>query len=229
MRELERRQIAVPVEWRAAPDGKGPGVLFGYAAKYNTLSQNLGGFVETVAPGAFDKSLADEVRVLARYNHKDSHLLGTTEAGTLMVSSDDVGLPYEVTLPDTSSGRDVGVLAARGDVRYSSFAFYCIEDEWSMTEQGFPLRTLLQVQLVDVAPVNSPAYMDTSVAKRSLAEKIGVPVAELESKPLEEVRSLIAGEETPPAPESAPEGEQRDTHSPEVVLARLRLELNELR
>jgi hypothetical protein len=169
------------------------------------------------------------VRVLARYNHKDSHLLGTTEAGTLRLSLDDVGLRYEVDLPDTSSGRDVGVLAGRGDVRYSSFAFYCIEDDWGMTEGGFPLRSVGQAQLADVAPVNSPAYMDTSVAKRSLAEKIGVPVAELESKPLEEVRSLIAGEETPPAPESAPEGEQRDTHSPEVALARLRLELNELK
>jgi hypothetical protein len=71
--------------------------------------------------------------------------------------------------------------------------------------------------------------MDTSVAKRSLAEKIGVPVAELENKPLEEVRSLIAGgEETPPAPESAPEGEQRSESVPPSVL-RLIAEHNEIK
>lgn len=174
--ELERRYLPIPVEWRASGDG--PGQLVGYAAKYNTLSQNLGWFVETIDPGAFDKSIGDSVRVLARYNHDDAHLLGTTDAGTLTLSLDDIGLLYAIDLPDTSSGRDVAVLAARGDVRFSSFAFYCKEDAWGETDQGYPLRTLKQVQLVDVAPVNTPAYLDTSVAKRSLAGEIRPLVAE---------------------------------------------------
>jgi HK97 family phage prohead protease len=174
--ELERRYMPLPVEWRASGDG--PGQLVGYAAKYNTLSQNLGWFVETIDPGCFDKSIGDSVRVLARYNHDDGHLLGTTDAGTLTLSLDDLGLLYTIDLPDTSSGRDVGILAARGDVRFSSFAFYCKEDAWGETDQGYPLRTLKQVQLVDVAPVNTPAYLDTTVAKRSLAGEIGPMVAE---------------------------------------------------
>ena len=70
-----------PVELRTASDGTG--VLTGYAIVYNSLSQNLGGFVERILPGAADKSLADGVRVLARYNHDDNMLLGTTDAGTL--------------------------------------------------------------------------------------------------------------------------------------------------
>ncbi len=169
MRELERRNIAQTVELRAAGDG-GLGTLHGYAAKFNVLSQNLGGFVERIDPGFFTKSLADNVRVLCRANHADSALLGTTEAGTLVLSIDDVGLVYDNLLPDTTAGRDTSVLAARGDLRYSSFAFYCIEDDWGFTPQGFPMRTLLQGQLVDVAPVNSPAYLDASVALRHLAE-----------------------------------------------------------
>ena len=231
MRELERRNITATVEWRAAAEGKsGPGVLFGYAAKYNTLSQNLGGFVETISPGAFDKSIGDNVRMMCRYNHKDSHLLGTTEAQTLRLSLDDIGLMYEVDLPDTSSGRDVAALAARGDVRYSSFAFYCIEDDWGMTDDMFPMRTLEQCQLVDVAPVNSPAYLDTSVAKRSLSERINVPVDDLAGKPVEEIRSLILNEKTS-AGESAGDGEteQRETHSTPPTVELLRLELNESR
>ncbi len=175
MREIERRTVTIPVEWRASADGVGPGTLYGYAAKFNKDSQDLGGFIETIAPGAFTKTLKDGARVLARYNHKDSHLLGTTEAGTLRVSTDAVGLPYEVDLPDTTSGRDVAALAARGDVRYSSFAFYCIADEWSFPEDGPARRVLREVQLVDVAPVNSPAYLDTTVAKRSLDERTAVP------------------------------------------------------
>ncbi len=188
-RDTERRYLAQPVEIRAAQSGLG--TLYGYAAKFNTLSQNLGGFVETIATGAFTKTIADSGRVLCRYNHDDAALLGTTDAGTLRVATDDIGLAYEDDLPDTTSGRDVGVLASRGDVRFSSFAFRCIEDEWGVTEQGFPLRTLLAVQLVDVAPVNSPAYLDTSTAKRSLetymTEKRDLP-ADVDAK----LRALLS-------------------------------------
>ena len=165
-RELEIRTAAHAVELRAGTSGLG--VLAGYAAVFNRHSQNLGGFVEQVDPAAFNKSLADGVPVMARGNHDDAMLLGTTWAGTLRLSVDGTGLLYEVDLPDTSAGRDFRALAERGDVKWSSFAFRTIEDEWGVTEQGFPLRTLRAVQLVDVAPVNSPAYLDTTVAARSL-------------------------------------------------------------
>ena len=189
---IEIRVRADRVEFRdAAPDAKSPGVLAGYGAVYERLSQNLGGFVEKVAHGAFAQTLADNNPVLARYNHDDNQLLGTTEAETLRVASDDTGLPYEVDLPDTSVGRDVAVLAKRGDVRYSSFAFRTLEDSWSVTDQGFPLRTLVKVQLVDVAPVNNPAYRDTSVGMRSLAERTGIDPADLTTVGVEEIRARL--------------------------------------
>lgn len=173
MTDLERRYTPrETLEFRAK---KGTaGVLVGYAAKYDTMSRNLGGFVETIAPGAFNKSLSDGVDVLARYNHDDAGLLGRTSSGTVRLSNDEVGLRYEVDLPDTSVGRDVAVLAARGDIYQSSFAFYTHDDNWTQTEQGYPLRTLRAVELVDVAPVNSPAYLDTSVGLRSFAKAHGM-------------------------------------------------------
>lgn len=189
---IEIRVRADRVEFRdAATDAKSAGVLAGYAAVYERLSQNLGGFVEKVAHGAFAQSLADNNPVLARYNHDDNQLLGTTEAETLRVSSNETGMPYEVDLPDTSVGRDVAVLAKRGDVRYSSFAFRTLEDAWSVTDQGFPLRTLVKVQLVDVAPVNNPAYRDTSVGMRSLAERTGIDPADLTTVGVEEIRARL--------------------------------------
>lgn len=203
MRDLERRNLAQPVELRASKDGTSPGTLFGYAAKFNVYSQNLGGFVEQVDASAFNKSLADQVRVLCRYNHDDMALLGTTDAGTLTLGIDDVGLFYEDVLPDTQQGRDCAALAARGDLRYSSFAFYCIEDEWSISPQDFPLRTVISAQLVDVAPVNSPAYLDSTAGLRSLSERINVPVSELSTKNLEEVRGLLAGVPIEPAEKRA--------------------------
>jgi hypothetical protein len=42
-----------------------------------------------------------------------------------------------------------------------------------------PLRTLNSIKLVDVAPVNAPAYMDTSTAVRSLAVHMHADEAEV--------------------------------------------------
>lgn len=182
MHDLERRYTPRETfEFRAASKRGTVGTLTGYAAKYDTLSRNLGGFVETIRQGAFDKSLADGVDVLVRYNHGDEGLLGRTSSGTARVSSDSVGLLYEVDLPDTSVGRDVATLAERGDVYQSSFAFYTVEDSWGQTDQGFPLRSLIGAQLVDVAPVNSPAYLDTSVGLRSFASAHGLDFATVQA------------------------------------------------
>lgn len=175
MSELERRMTRGAVEMRAADEANRIG---GYAAKFNKLSQNLGGFVERIAPGFFDSSRDSAWRgVMARYNH--DLLLGTTAAGSLRLSLDDAGLEYEVDLLDDADSQRVMKLVQRGDVSQSSFAFYVAEDDWSMTEQGFPLRTLVGGSLVDVAPVDQPAYLDTSTGLRSLADRCDMDVAEV--------------------------------------------------
>ncbi len=198
----EVRTARFPVEFRKA-DGA-VGTLAGYAAKFGRLSRNLGGFVERIEPGAFSKSLGDGVRVMCRWNHEDMALLGTSDAGTLRLSVDEVGLRYEADLPDTSYGRDVAVLAERGDLHHSSFAFHVVQDDWGLTEQDFPLRSLHSVHLVDVAPVNDPAYLDTSSGLRSFAEARGLDAAAvMAAAARNELRGMLedrrgdAGDETP--------------------------------
>ncbi len=167
---IELRYTRDMVTLRAAASG--PGKLGGYALKFNRYSQNLGGFVEQIAPGALTKTMRDAGDVLARFQHEDAFILGRTLSETLRLTVDDVGLLYEVDLPDTSYARDLAALVARGDVQHSSFAFRVMPngDEWSLTDEGFPLRTVTEMQLKDVAPVVSPAYLDTSSGLRSLAE-----------------------------------------------------------
>lgn len=218
MSETEIRTAALgPFELRAAPDG--PGKLGGYAAVFNRLSQNLGGFVERVDPGAFTKSLADDLPVMARYNHDGNWLLGTTESHTLRLSVDGTGLPYEIDLPDTQAGRDVATLASRGDLRFSSFAFETIEDEWSVTDQGFPLRTLLAVRLIDVAPVNNPAYRDTTTGLRSLQARIGADPADMDAA---EIRSILT---TSPADAGDTDDDGQVDNHPKLLVAQRRLAL----
>jgi HK97 family phage prohead protease len=163
MSSVERRYTPLPVEAR----GDGTKMkIGGYAAVFNRESQNLGGFVEVVLPGAFNDSKSRGwPDVMARYNHDDNMLLGTSGAGTLTLGVDASGLDYEVNPP--ASRADVYELVTRGDVRKSSFAFRTLQDDWTTNDQGYLLRNLISAQLVDVAPVNTPAYTDTSAGKRS--------------------------------------------------------------
>lgn len=177
MAAVERRFTTLPVELRAAGDQPRIG---GYAAKFNKESRNLGGFIEVVTPSFFNKSKGDGwPDVMARYNHDDNQLLGTVGAGTLSLRVDEIGLDYDVTPPKAAAY--VVELVQRGDVRKSSFAFRTPPggDDWGMSEQGYPQRNLLSGQLVDVAPVNSPAYVDTPTALRALADPASEQAGEL--------------------------------------------------
>lgn len=158
-----RRTLELPVQLRAAPDpAVSPGVLFGYALEFNQLSRDLGGWFEEIDPGAVD--LATTGRVMCRWNHYSNGLLGTTDAGTLRLSVDERGLAYEDDLPATSLGRDIAVLAERGDVRYSSFAFRVMPsgERWYIDAEDRLVCRVLAMSLVDVAPVADPAYWSSS-------------------------------------------------------------------
>lgn len=184
----ERRSVTTPVELRA--DG-GKLTAAGYAAVFNKLSQNLGGFVEQVAPGAFAKTIQEQ-DIRALFNHDENAVLGRNMSGTLRLSEDGTGLTYEIDLPDTTAGRDVARLLERKDVSGSSFGFRMIADEWGETDTGFPLRTLRQVSLRDVGPVTFPAYSDSTSALRSLADQQNVELdVVLAAAEAGELRSLI--------------------------------------
>lgn len=176
MPDYERRTFERPVQLRAAPEGSAsPGTLDGYAAVFNSLSRDLGGWYETIDPGAAGAAHEDgtldlerHVRVIARTNHDSNLLLGTTDAGTLRVYVDDIGIRYEVDLPPTGAGRDAAILAERGDFAFSSFAFWVLPDgsEWEYDAQDRLVRRVTALRLADVAPVADPAYWDSSVGLR---------------------------------------------------------------
>jgi uncharacterized protein len=164
METLERRAFEDrPVTFRAAPEGSdSPGVLTGYGYVFNQLSRDLGGWFERIAPASVD--LENNGRIIGRLNHDSNGLLGTTDAGTLRIKEDEAGGLYEIDLPDTSTGRDVAVLAKRGDLAFSSFAFRVLPGgvEWSYGPNDELIRTVTRMQVSDVSPVADPAYWGTS-------------------------------------------------------------------
>ena len=183
--ETERRFTPGVIEVRTAADGQRIG---GYGAVFDVLSRNLGGFVEKVGTGAFNRSRADSwPNVVCRYNHDPNMVLGTSASGYLQLSTDGVGLDYSVLPPQSRA--DILELVERRDIRFSSFAFRCAAggDEWSTTDQNYPMRVLHDVELVDVAPVLDPAYPDATAGLRSLARAMDAP--------FEEVRSMAGTDE----------------------------------
>jgi HK97 family phage prohead protease len=187
MSEMERRFTPVPVQVRADGAGRKVG---GYAAMFDKLSRNLGGFVEVVTPSFFNHTRANGwPDVICRYNHDDNMLLGTTGGNTLRLWTDETGLMYEVDPPQSRA--DIVELIDRGDVRKSSFAFRVDVngDEWTLTDQDFPLRKLVSGHLVDVAPVNMPAYDSTSAGMRSIEVALRSLAHRMEAE-VDEVRRL---------------------------------------
>lgn len=143
--------------------------LSGYAAVFNKLSQDLGGFVEQIRAGAFARSLKDGAAVRALYEHDNNKLLGNTRSGTLKLSEDQKGLRFELDLPATSYAHDLAVLVERGDISGMSFGFIVPPggDSWEM-RSGVLTRDLIDVQLSEITVTANPAYLDTEVAKRSM-------------------------------------------------------------
>jgi len=150
----------------------------GHAAVFDKLSEDLGGFREKIAPGAFTKTIKkSDIRAL--YNHDPNYVLGRNTAGTLVLEEDEKGLAIEIDPPDTSFARDLMVSIGRRDVTQMSFAFKTIKDSWENQDKKESIRTLEEVDLFDVSPVAYPAYPQTDVKVRSFLEEAGLDVEKL--------------------------------------------------
>jgi uncharacterized protein len=147
-------------------------VIRGYAAVFNSMSEDLGGFREVIRPGAFAACLAGaDVRALI--NHDPNQVLGRNRAGTLRLAEDSRGLRYEIDPPDTSYARDLMQSIARGDISGSSFRFYMHDDaSRGQTWRSEPTGVVREIsefgRIDDVSAVTYPAYGATEVSLRSL-------------------------------------------------------------
>jgi HK97 family phage prohead protease len=162
--DKERRYLKT--ELRATRDDSGA-TIEGYAAKYNVISEDLGGFREVLLPGCFE--LYEDI--VCNREHNDDDPLGRTISGTLKVETDDIGLVFRCSAPNTTLGRDTVELISRGDINSCSFAFIVEnedDEEWGETEDGQPLRSIKRCTVYDVACVTHPAYPQTELALRSL-------------------------------------------------------------
>ncbi|MFL0288804.1 HK97 family phage prohead protease [Mycobacterium sp. SMC-21] len=147
--------------------------LTGYASTFQEYEMYggpaAGGWIEQIAPTAFDKTLKLNPDLMLLINHEGMPL-ARTKSGTLKLSVDSHGLKVSAKLD--RSDPDVQRLESkmrRGDMDEMSFAFRVKAQKWSSTPK-FPndkqaLRTITEVSLHkgDVSVVNYGANDTTSV------------------------------------------------------------------
>jgi hypothetical protein len=172
---METRHVTVD-EWEFREAASGDGMSFtGYAAVFNSPSEPLP-FTETIAPGAFGRSLKSRNNVRMLVNHNPEKPLASTRSKTLRLSEDSTGLLVDADLPgDVTYARDLSALLKAGVVDAMSFGFTVPRGGDSWSEDGSS-RTLNSVRLHEVSVVTFPAYPATSASVRAidnLADKTG--------------------------------------------------------
>jgi len=118
--------------------------------------------------------------ILALWDHNTSQVLARTKSGNLRLSEDSTGLQFDLSLPDTTAGRDVLALAERGDLGGMSFGFTVNGkdgERWTGNR-----RELRAVNLVEISVVSCwPAYPDTVVVARSKTLRLNLAKLYLET------------------------------------------------
>jgi hypothetical protein len=149
---------------------------------FNRRSEDLGGFTEVIAPGAFTRTLKNSKGgkrsdVVALWNHESAWVLGRQSNNTLAIQETREGLEGWVSLDaEDAMHMHFARRVERQDVRGSSFAFRRVKggEEWTEEEDGGILCTLREVKLDDMSPVTYPAYPDSAAEKRSLVDVAAV-------------------------------------------------------
>ncbi len=191
--QMQRRFIPAS-EFRIIEEDKKPKIV-GYAAVFDKFSEDMWGFREKVAKGAFEESIKrnDDVRML--FNHDPNFVIARTTNGTLLLREDAKGLYFEGTPADTQWEKDLIIKIKRGDISQNSFGFMIDAEEWDKKEK---IRTLTQVTLFDVSPVTYPAYKDTEVFVRWRFGETTIPIQPMTEDIKKEIEEFVEkGEQDP--------------------------------
>src|SRR5207248_668981 len=132
---------------------------------------------EQIAPGAFTRTLAEsDVRMLI--DHDSYYVVARKSAGSLNLTEDSHGLAVDSALdPNLSYVSDLRANLRNGNVTGMSFGFYVTDDEWTterVSVDGIQdpvqvdVRTIREVELIEVSAVTFPAYSDTEAGLRSV-------------------------------------------------------------
>lgn len=162
----EKRQMkTLSTEFKTRDDG-GNLSIEGYFAVFDSVYEIAQGMTESIAQGAFDNTISDDIRCLI--NHDTTLVLGRTKAGTLQLRTDTHGLWGHVDInPKDVDAMNLYNRVQRGDVDQCSFGFDIINEETDFRDDGSIHWTIKEVKLYEVSPCTFPAYEETNIAART--------------------------------------------------------------
>ena len=162
-----RHTAPVKLEVRESAMGAEYLTVTGYAAVFDQMSHDLGGFREIIQPGAFADVLGASPDVHLVIGHNMDLPLARTRNGTLELGEDIRGLKMWARIDSRLSyAKDLAVQLKSGLVDQMSFAFTIPEggDTWSVDDSGAVTRTVNRIDgLYDVSVVAAGAYPQTDV------------------------------------------------------------------
>lgn len=161
----QRRMRTVSTDFQTREEGEDLKIE-GYFALFDSVYEMAPGLSESIAPGAFTKTLSGDIRALT--NHDSTLVLGRTKAHTLELREDSRGLWGSISI----NRRDADAMnlyerVKRGDVDQCSFGFDIRSEDTDIREDGSIHWTLREVDLYEVSCCTFPAYEETSISARS--------------------------------------------------------------
>lgn len=162
---MKENQIrAMSSEFTVRDDSEQP-TIEGYFAVFNSIYEMWEGASESIASGAFTKSISNDVRALI--NHDTTLVLGRTTAHTLELREDSRGLWGKITInPKDSDAMNLYERVKRGDVSQCSFGFNIVSEETEFRDDGSIHWTITEADLHEVSVCTFPAYEETAVSAR---------------------------------------------------------------
>ena len=164
--ETMNRQVrSVPTEFTTREDGEQLSIE-GYFSVFNSIYEIAPGMTESVAPGAFSRTLSGDIRALI--NHDTTLVLGRTKANTLTLKEDTHGLWGHIDInPNDGEAMNLYERVKRGDVDGCSFGFDIRSQDTDINENGDIHWTITDVDLYEVSCCTFPAYEQTNISARS--------------------------------------------------------------
>lgn len=163
-RTMQRQVRSVASNFKTREDGEEKRIE-GYFAVFNSVYEIFPGMTESVAPGAFSKTLDGDIRALI--DHETMYVLGRNQAGTLELREDDRGLWGSILInPNDQDAMNLYSRVERGDVNQCSFGFDILSEETDFRENGDVHWTIKEVRLYEVSVCTFPAYSETQVEAR---------------------------------------------------------------
>lgn len=165
-KRMQKREVRPVLTEFTTREENGTPTIEGYFAVFNSIYEIAPGMTESVAPGAFSKTLAGDIRALT--NHDTTLVLGRTKAHTLELREDEHGLWGKISInPKDADAMNLYERVKRGDVDQCSFGFDIVSEETDFRDDGSVHWTIQDVMLYEVSCCTFPAYQETNISARS--------------------------------------------------------------